>query len=63
MTESLKRFEKHLEENALVLKDLHCQSGPALAFDPQGENFGSNEAANALLTREYRAPYIVPSTL
>jgi predicted dehydrogenase len=63
MTESLQRFEKHLEENALALDALHCQSGPALTFDPQGENFGSNEAANALLTREYRAPYIVPSTL
>ncbi len=63
MTESLKRFEQHLEKNALQLKDLHCQSGPALAFDPKAENFGSNAAANALLTREYRAPYVVPAEL
>jgi predicted dehydrogenase len=63
MTESLKRFEKHLEANTLALKDLHCQDGPALTFDPKAENFGSNEAANAFLTREYRAPFVVPATL
>lgn len=63
MTESFKRFEKHLEENTLKLKDLHCQSGLALAFDPKAENFGANKDANAMLTREYRAPFIVPGTL
>jgi len=64
MTESLKRFEKHLEDNALQLKDLHCQSGPALAFDPKAENFfGGNATANAMLTREYRAPFVVPAEL
>jgi predicted dehydrogenase len=63
MNESFKRFEKHLEENALKLKDLHCQCGPALAFDPKAENFGDNAAANAMLTREYRAPFVVPAEL
>jgi predicted dehydrogenase len=63
MTESLTRFEKHLEDNALALKDLHCQSGPALTFDPKAENWGANEAANAMLTREYRPPFVVPATL
>lgn len=29
-------------------------------FDPKGENFGGDKAANALLTKEYRKPYVLP---
>jgi len=29
-------------------------------FDPKAENFGSDKEANALLTKEYRAPYTLP---
>lgn len=29
-------------------------------FDPAGENFGADKEANALLTKEYRAPYTLP---
>jgi predicted dehydrogenase len=29
-------------------------------FDPQAENFGDDKEANALLTKEYRAPYTLP---
>ena len=29
-------------------------------FDPQAENFGSDQEANAMLTKEYRAPYTLP---
>jgi predicted dehydrogenase len=63
MSESFHRFEEHLAQNSLNLKNLHCQSGPALTFDPVAENFGDNAAANAMLTREYRAPFVVPATL
>ena len=34
--------------------------GPNLAFDPEREKFVNNPAADKLLTREYRAPYVVP---
>jgi hypothetical protein len=34
--------------------------GPRLEFDPKAEKFIGNERANALLTRPYRAPYVVP---
>ena len=34
--------------------------GPLLTFDPQQERFGNNNQANALLTRQYRAPFVVP---
>ena len=33
--------------------------GPKLAFDPAKEKFVGNAAADKLLTREYRAPYVV----
>ena len=29
-------------------------------FDPRAENFGDDKEANALLTKEYRAPYALP---
>jgi predicted dehydrogenase len=34
--------------------------GPKLAFDPEQEKFVRNAKANQLLTRAYRAPYVVP---
>lgn len=34
--------------------------GQSLDFDPVNEKFINNEMANDMLTREYRAPYIVP---
>jgi hypothetical protein len=37
--------------------------GPRLAFDPVKEKFINNAAADALLTRKYREPYIVPETV
>ena len=37
--------------------------GPRLALDPEAERFIDNEKANALLTRNYRAPFVVPETV
>lgn len=31
-----------------------------IRFDPQTENFGNDQEANALLTKEYRSPYTLP---
>ena len=42
------------------LKDPQYQLGPKLTFDPKAEKFVGNEQANALLTREYREPFVVP---
>jgi len=70
LTEAFGRFEEHLanqvdelkkpEKNAKSL-GLTYQMGPTLTFDPKSENFGSNEKANQLLTREYRPPFVVPA--
>ena len=35
-------------------------AGPKLQFDPEKEKFVSNPAADKLLTREYRLPFVVP---
>jgi predicted dehydrogenase len=36
------------------------QLGPMLRFDPRTEKFVDNPAADALLTRQYREPFVVP---
>ena len=36
------------------------QLGPTLAFDPEKEKFVGNAKADALLTRPYRKPFVVP---
>ena len=36
------------------------QLGPMLTFNPQRERFVKNKEANAMLTRPYRKPFIVP---
>ena len=37
------------------------QLGPMLKFDPEKEKFVDNAAANELLTRPYRRPFVVPN--
>jgi hypothetical protein len=34
--------------------------GPVLEMNPKTERFTNNEAANKLVTREYRKPFVVP---
>jgi hypothetical protein len=57
---TLARLEEHLEANKLKLEETEYLLGPELTFDPKAERFTDNEQANAMLTREYRAPYVVP---
>ena len=37
--------------------------GPVLTMDPKTERFEDNEAANKLLRRDYRAPFVVPESV
>lgn len=39
------------------------QLGRVLTLDPKTERFTNDEQANALLTRPYRAPFVVPETV
>jgi predicted dehydrogenase len=45
------------------LANISYRVGQSLQFDPETERFIGNDEANALLTREYRAPFVVPATV
>ena len=40
-----------------------CQAGRTLRFDAETERFIGDDDANALLTRKYRKPFVVPETV
>lgn len=60
-TETFERFSSHLAANKVDLDKDKIHFGPRLVVDGKKENFPGNEQANKMLTREYRAPYIVPA--
>ncbi len=45
------------------LGNIAYRLGRTLNFDPQKEMFVGDKEANAMLTRKYRAPYLVPTTV
>ena len=55
------RLCNHLEKNAVDLDTEGVTLGPWLELDTESETFPGNDAANRLVTRDYRAPFIVPS--
>lgn len=58
--ETHERFVRHLADNK-VADSTPVLFGQSLAFDPAKEVFLDNSAANAMLTRAYRAPFVVPA--
>ena len=58
--EAFGRFEQHLADSAIKLQETTYQLGPRLAFDPAKEEFPASAQANALLTRKYRDPFVLP---
>jgi hypothetical protein len=61
MTEATGRMLEHLGANGVVLAADSLHLGLPLAADPSGERFIGNDAANELLTRRYRPPFVVPA--
>ncbi len=59
--DSLNRLATHLEANGIDLNVEKLTMGEILKMDPKTEKFIKNAAADKQLTREYRAPYIVPA--
>ncbi|MBM3861396.1 MAG: Gfo/Idh/MocA family oxidoreductase [Verrucomicrobia bacterium] len=60
-----KTFNKSIEEGfyscALIhLGNIAYRLGRSLEFDPKTMRFPRDEEANAMLTRKYRAPFVVP---
>jgi predicted dehydrogenase len=59
--DTLERTLAHLKDNGVDMAATKLQVGPSLPFDPATETFPGNDKANAMLTREYRKPFIVPA--
>lgn len=59
VVESFMNIRENLQAVAVKLEETNYRLGPLLAFDAETERF-TDDAANDLLTREYRAPFIVP---
>ncbi|MBN1419609.1 MAG: gfo/Idh/MocA family oxidoreductase, partial [Planctomycetes bacterium] len=52
--------EGHISAALCHLANVSCRVGRSLEFDPKTETIRGDEEANRLLTREYRAPFVVP---
>ena len=63
LAESVGRMEQHLGANKVDLHKTPATLGAVLNMDPRTERFLDNDAANRLLTREYRAPFVVPEVV
>ncbi|HEV7278903.1 MAG TPA: Gfo/Idh/MocA family oxidoreductase [Pirellulaceae bacterium] len=57
---TMERFVQHLKDNNVDLAKSKIGVGPVLAMNPEAETFEGNDTANEMLTRDYRAPYVVP---
>jgi predicted dehydrogenase len=60
LAEATGRMLEHLAANGVDFGQTPLALGHPLEVDPVAQRCVGNEAANALLTREYRAPYVVP---
>jgi predicted dehydrogenase len=58
---TLKRTVDHLTLNSVDVDATPFRLGPNLAFDPTTEVFTRSKAANVMLTRDYREPFVVRS--
>lgn len=56
-------LEGHLSASLCHLANISYRVRDSLRFDAAKETFTGNEAANKLLTRDYRAPYTIPNPL
>jgi predicted dehydrogenase len=59
-TEALERMAEHLKDSGIKFDGKNLRVGRKLEFDAKTEKFVKDDEANALLTRKYRAPFVVP---
>jgi len=61
---TLARMQEHVAiESKLSLKDMTYQLGRKLVVDAKSERIVNDPQANAMLTRNYREPFVVPETI
>ncbi len=58
--ETFARTVDYLKGNGVKLEDQSLRVGRKLDFDGDTETFRNDSDANAMLTRKYRAPFVVP---
>ena len=58
--ETVERTVEHLKANKVDLDRTPLAVGPLLKFDLATNRFIGNAAANEMLTRDYRAPFVMP---
>ncbi len=63
VNDSIEKIKENLGRINLRLDQAECQVGPMLEFDPAKEQFIDNDAANAMLTRNYRGEFTVPKDI
>ena len=59
--ETFELIRKHLADNGVDIEKERLTLGPWLSVDSEKETFVGNPAADALLTRKYRKPFVVPA--
>ncbi|GMV96694.1 MAG: dehydrogenase [Phycisphaerae bacterium] len=59
--ETYQRMQEHLKANAVPMDGQVYRLGKLLEIDPATETFTNDDKANALLTRDYREPFVVPA--
>jgi predicted dehydrogenase len=60
--ETLDRTLAHLRDNKVEINgQTRLRLGDRLEMDPKSETFTKNDEANRMLTRNYRAPFVVPA--
>lgn len=59
--ETFKDIQQHLAANGVDLGKTPLALGPWLEIDSDNERFVGNPKADALLTRDYRKPFVVPA--
>jgi predicted dehydrogenase len=57
---TFERMREHLAANGVDIEHEQLTLGPVLRMNTKAERFIGNAAADALLTRNYRAPFVVP---
>ncbi len=61
VAETFERMEQHLKENKVPLEETKYHVGRKLKLDPKTETFIGDKEADALLTRQYRKGFEVPT--
>jgi hypothetical protein len=59
-TDALQRMAEHLKDSGITFDGTNLRAGRRLEFDAKTERFVNDKEADALLTRAYRKPFVVP---